>query len=114
MISPHLLSITHSYSYRTYDGVLEGRPSVALMIRSTREQAIRLWGQHIPSFVIEPATKNNILPGWTHMICATGPAKSEEMHGSHLIIIWFSEFTPDTNRVLSMVDWEKHAEDFEY
>lgn len=48
------------------------------------------------------------------MVSAIGPSLSEESDGSELVIIWYSELPPDTDRVLQAVDWKKHAQDFEY
>ena len=114
MISPHLLNIDASYSYRTYSGSLEGAsPSVTVMIESAKQEAEKLWGTRT-TLVINPGVKGSRLPSWTHMIEAHGPPKNEDMHGSELIIIWWSEMQPDTDRVLQAVDWEKHASDFQY
>lgn len=112
MISPHLLHINASYSYRTYGGCLEGAPSRAQMIEKAKREATDLWGTRA-TFIIDPPNQKH-LPGWTHMVWANGPEKDPENHGSELVVIWWSEFEPDTKRVLDAVDWEKHAEDFQY
>jgi hypothetical protein len=113
MISPHLLMIDASYSYRTYGGCLEGAPSVAVMMTAAKNRAEELWGKRA-SLVIDPTIKGKMLPPWTHMIWAHGPEKDPDNHGSELVIIWWSEMQPDTDRVLQAVDWEKHASDFQY
>lgn len=112
MISPHLLSIDASYSYRTYMGCLESTPAAAIMIVSAKNKVEKLWGKRT-TFVIDPPIKDKQLPTWTHIIWATGPAMSEDAHGSELIVVWFSELSPDTDRVLQAIDWEKHAKDFQ-
>jgi hypothetical protein len=113
MINPNDLTVDASYSYRTYLGSLEGAPSVAVMIESAKQQVKKLWGERT-IFLIDPIVKGKFLPRWTHILWATGPAKDEEMHGSELVILWYSELPPETDRVLSAVDWEKHAKDFQY
>lgn len=113
MISPHLLHIDASYSQRTYLGSLEGAPPTQVMIDHAKKQAKDMWGERA-TFVIDPPIKDKHLPGWVHMVWATGPEKDPENHGSELVVIWWSEMTPDTNRVLDAVDWEKYAKDFQY
>lgn len=100
-----------SHSYRTYLGCLEGAPSRAEVIKKAKREAEDLWGKRA-TLVIEPSGKG--MPVWTHMVWASGPAKGEDAHGSELVVIWWSEFSPDTMRVLDAVDWDKHAQDFEY
>lgn len=95
MISPHLLKVEISHSIcRGY------HPSTAKVL------AHDMWGDK-PTLVIESTKK--ILTKWCHMVLATGPALSEEAEKSELVIIWWSEMGPDTDRVLSAIDWEKHA-----
>lgn len=113
MVSPHLLHIDASYSSRTYIGVLEGLPSANKIIEKYKEQAKELWGERA-TLVMDPPIKNKRLPSWVHMIWATGPAIDDEDHGTELVIIWFSEFEPDTKRVLDAIDWEKNAKGFQY
>src|ERR1700722_3769215 len=105
MVSPHLLHIDASYSSRTYLGVLTGRPSVQHSIDQAKRQAKELWGER-PTLVIDPTIKGKRLPEWVHMVWARGPEKDPDNHGSHLVIIWWSEMQPDTDRVLAAVDWE--------
>lgn len=112
MISPHLLHIDASYSQRTYLGSLEGPPPAQVMIEHAKKQAKEMWGERA-TFVIEPP-KGKLLPRWVHMVWATGPANNEGYDGSELVVIWWSEITPDTNRVLDAVDWEKNAKDFQF
>lgn len=115
MISPHLLKLTAAYSYRTYGGCMEGAPSPAVMIESAKQQSKELWGGRA-TFIIEPKLKGKLLPTWTHMVMATGPVlgSAEEMDGSELCVIWWSELSPSVDRVLDAVDWEKHARNFGY
>jgi hypothetical protein len=112
VISPHLLRLDSSYSYRTYGGSLEGLPSRASMIEKAKREAQELWGERA-TFVIDPK-EGRKLPEWTHMVWASGPAKDAEMDGSELVVIWWSEMSPDTNRVLDAVDWQNLAKDFQY
>lgn len=112
MVSPHLLSLDASYSYRTYAGSLEGAPSVTVMIESAKQWAEKLWGKRT-TLIIDPTIKGRYLPRWTHMVWAKGPEKDSENDGSELIVVWWSELSPDTDRVLQAVDWEKHATDFQ-
>lgn len=113
MISPHLLQLDASYGYRTYAGCLEGIPSANSVIEEAKRTAKDMWGNRA-TFVIDPTIKGKRLPGWTYMIWAHGPAKDSEMDGSELVVIWWSEMSPDTNRVLDAVDWEKYAKDFQH
>lgn len=113
MVSPHLLSIDASYSSRTYIGCLEGIPSAAKMIEKYKEKAKSLWGERA-TLVMEPAVKGKTLPKWVHMIWAAGPALNDEDDGTELVIIWWSEFEPDTKRVLDAIDWEKNAKGFQF
>jgi len=97
MISPHLLNIavSHSISFNYYD--------------SAEAMARDLWGDKTPIFIIEKT--KNAKSKWCHMVLAKGPPLSDQAKESELIVIWFSEMGPDTERVLSIVDWEKHAAD---
>ena len=99
-ISPHLLRIDASYSYRVS----------AVDEFVAQDQAQNLWGEGSPIYVIQPS-KSKI--SWCHIVCATGPALSEGDAGSELVIIWWSNLTPDTERVLVAIDWEKHAKGFD-
>lgn len=120
MISPHLLSIDASHSQRTYLACMEGVPSANQMIESAKKLAVNMWGERA-TLVIDPTVKGKMLPTWCHMIWATGPiiqpadeTVSDDSHGSELVVIWWSEFEPDTKRVLDAVDWEKNAKGFYY
>jgi hypothetical protein len=113
MISPHLLRLEASYSYTTYGGCYEGPPSPKSCIEQARQQAEKLWGKHRPVLVIEPTVKSKMLSKWTHLVSGLGPAMDDDNDGSHLIVIWWSEMSPDTNRVLASVDWESHAKDYQ-
>jgi len=112
MISPHLLRIDASYSYRTYFGCLEGISSVQHCIEMAKKEVKKLWGD-LPILVLDPTVKNKLLPRWTHLVWASGPELTENMDGSQLVICWWSELVPDTERVLNIIDWEKHAKDFQ-
>lgn len=101
MISPHLLKVVESFSsshpdYR-YASIAKLCPHNLLGWEDT------------PILVLESKNKE---PKWVHMIKARGPALSEEADHSELVIIWWSEMGPDTERVLSAIDWEKHAKNY--
>jgi len=98
MISPHLLKVIESFS--TCDsGYNKSTATLA---------AKQLWADNnTPIFFLDPQKKN---PTWCHMVLARGPVLGDDdAEYSELIIIWWSEMTPDTSRVLSIVDWEHHA-----
>lgn len=96
MVSPHLLRVVESYS--------TSHPSHRKV--SAAKGAVQdIWGDR-PIFVIESKTKE---PKWCHIVLAKGPALNEDSKESELVIIWWSEMGPDTERVLSAIDWEKHA-----
>ena len=82
------------------------------MVESAKQEAEQLWGKRA-TLVIKATVKNNRLPKWTHMVWAQGPQKDSENDGSELVIIWWSELQPDTDRVLQAVDWEKLATDYQ-
>jgi hypothetical protein len=111
MISPHLLRVEVSYSYRTYSGWLEGNPSYKTLVAGAKQRVKNMWGDRA-IFVVESLNKNKKLPEWTHIVWANGPAQDSEKDGSELVIIFFSEMSPDTDRVLQVIDWEKHATDY--
>jgi hypothetical protein len=113
MINPNEIQIDYSYSYRTYAGVLDGGFGPKALIAKARIKAEDLWGPR-PTLLIDPGIKTSRFPEWTHMVWASGPALTEENDGSTLVIIWFSEMSPDTDRVLQAVEWAKYAEDFRY
>lgn len=114
MVSSHLLRLDASYSYRTYGGCLEGAPSRAHLIKLAQTQAIELWGER-PTFVIPPK-EGKLLPSWTHLAWASGPplGQDTEADGSQLVVIWWGEIQPDSDRVLSAIDWEQYAKNFGY
>jgi hypothetical protein len=82
--------------------------SIFLNERDARSAANDLWGDK-PVLVIPNHKKKS---SWTHMIWARGPASKDESLGTQLVVIWWSEFEPDTARVLAAIDWEKNAKDF--
>lgn len=102
MISPHLLKVVESHS-------TSFQKSVAM----AQAEANSMWGDR-PVFTIEP--KDWKKSKWCHMILAHGPILDSDLDddpkGSELIVIWWSEMEPDTSRVLSAVDWEKHAKNY--
>ena len=121
----YMKSISHFYSYRTYSGCLEGVPPLESTYNSIRNQAKKLWGMAIPIYIMEPIIQvipkkhhfgpYEMLPAWTHMVWADGSAKDSENHGSHLVIVWFSEEPiVSVSDIVDKVDWAAHAEDFQY
>ncbi len=103
MISPHLLKVVESFStsrlaYKD-DETLKQVPGYLLG-----------WDEQ-PVFLVGNSPTKSKKPTWCHMILARGPALNEEADHSELVVIWWSEMTPDTDRVLSIIDWEKHAKD---
>jgi hypothetical protein len=111
-VSPHLLTIDASYVYRSYAGCYEGAPSAAVMVESAKQKAQEMWGSR-PTLVLEPQLKGKMVPKYTYMVWINGPALTEDGDGSELVVIWWSEMTPDTDRVFKAIDWEKHAKDFQ-
>lgn len=99
MISPHLLQVHTSYSTRSL---------VCASESGSRYRAIEMWGTETPILILPNKNKN---PTWCHMIFADGPGLGQDAKKSNLIIIWWSEMSPDTDRVLSAIDWEKYAKD---
>lgn len=97
MISPHLLKVVESFSTNG-DTDREHAEDIART----------LWIGDRSVFFIETKNKE---PKWCHMVLARGPALNEGAEYSELVIIWWSEMGPDTERVLSAIDWEKHADD---
>jgi hypothetical protein len=108
MISPHLLHVVESFStsnqlYRT--------------VSAAKGCAFSLWKEYDPPiFVIETKNKEPRPSQWCHMILADGPVLESDLddnsQGSRLVIIWWSEMEPDTSRVFSVVEWEKHAKNY--
>jgi hypothetical protein len=109
-ISPHKLRLNASYSF-TYGELIQDTLSLTKIKQLAYLWATILWNER-PTFLIEPENKTAI-PSWTHLVWAKGPPLSEEAKNSELVIIWFSEMTPDTDRVLSVIEWEKHAQDIQ-
>jgi hypothetical protein len=73
-----------------------------------------MFGLYQPTHLMSATCKaTGKFPTWTHMVHVQGPALSETSDGSTLVIIWFSEFSPDTDRVLSFIEWEKYAKDYQ-
>lgn len=97
MVSPHLLKIQESFS-----------TTGTKRVDTAKSIANGMWGDR-PVLVMDKGPKKH---SWCHMIWAKGPAISEDNKGSELIVIWWSEFEPDTSRVLSAIDWEKNAKDY--
>jgi len=98
-MSPHLLKVKAAYSSSFQLDFSE---------ESVRNKAYELWGQR-PIHIL--ARDNMKDATWCHMIVANGPPLKGGKY-SELVIIWWSKLEPDTNRVLSIVDWEKYSEDF--
>lgn len=102
MVSPHLLKVRESFStsHRDYQYA-----SIAKLAPHNL-----LGWEDTPIYIIESKSKE---PKWCHMVLALGPVLGdEEATGSELVIIWWSEMGPDTERVLSAIDWEKHAKNY--
>lgn len=102
MVSPHLLHVVESYSTSLYT-----KKNQADVIVNNR------YGDDRPRFIIESTNKK---PKWLHIVLAQGPILETDLDddpkGSELVIVWWSEMEPDTSRVLSAVDWEKHAKNY--
>ena len=113
MIDTNQLRIDASYSYRTYAGCLEGCPTAKSCIKKARGEAVSLWGERA-TLLIDPTIKSDRLPAWTHLVWSIGPPLSDDAHGSELVVIWWSALSPDTERVLQSISWEKNAKDFQY
>lgn len=113
MIDTNQLRIDASYSYRTYAGCLEGCPTAKSCIKKARGEAVSLWGERA-TLLIDPTIKSDRLPPWVHMVWISGPPLSDQGDGSELVIIWFSELKPETDRVVHSINWEKNAKDFQY
>jgi hypothetical protein len=109
--------IEASHSIRTYphwmNHVLTEPLSARELMLEAPAVAENLWRQ-MPTLVIDPTIKAGKLPTWTHMVYAIGPTDTDGKHGTELCIIWWSEFSPDSERVLDAIDWDKHAQDFTY
>ena len=113
MINPQLLKVVSSYCYLSYQRHND-TVSAAIKINAASETSRSLWGDK-PIFVIQPKITNNKVPKYTYLVYAQGPSLSEESTvGSELIIIWWSELSPDTDRVLSAINWEKYAKEIKY
>lgn len=99
MISPHLLKVFESYSSSHSGNLFE---------KNARLIPDFLGWENKPVLVLNPSHKN---PKWVHAVLAEGPGLSEGSPRSELVVIWFSEMGPDTERVLAAIPWEKHAKD---
>ena len=94
MISPHLLKVVASHS--TSEVYYEEQARIHAHIE---------W-EGVPQLMLKYKKE----PGkWCHLVYAQGPGLTEDSQYSELVIIWWSEMGPDTERVLSAIDWEKHA-----
>lgn len=102
------------YTTQTYGGWLEGRPSKESVVKTFRAALAKMWGER-PTFV-KPMDdgRNGALPQWMHAAWVDGPETNDDAHGSHLVIVWFSDKQPSAEEALDGVDWKKHAEDFWY
>lgn len=101
MVSPHLLKVVESFStsHLAYkdDETLKSVPEYLLG-----------W-EDLPVIIVGESPTKKKKPTWCHMVWARGPSLDGKSEHSELVIIWWSEMTPDTSRVLGVVDWEKHA-----
>ena len=98
MISPHLLKVIESFSTTTH---FNKKDAETIARHVFNHASVPIY------FFDEPKKKTT----WCHMVYADGPKLKDDADSSELIIIWWSEMTPDTSRVLSIVDWEKYAQD---
>jgi hypothetical protein len=110
MISPHLLEVIYSYS--------SCHPSDMNMDNAKGIPSYLGWDiptsmhtEETPVLILGSPNKDS---KWLHAIMAEGPVlnNEENVKVSELIIIWWSQMGPDTDRVLSAVDWEKHAKNY--
>lgn len=101
MVSPHLLTVVESFS----------TSQLAYEDDETLKQVPEniLYWEDIPVIIVGKSPTKNKKPTWCHMVWARGPALEDGTKCSELVIIWWSEMTPDTSRVLGIVDWGKHA-----
>jgi len=108
------LTLDAIYITRTYAGVLEGIPDEAYVLDSARSQARALFGSDRPTYLrVDPHHQR--LPTCRTIAWIIGPEMDKSMHGSHCVVIWFSD-TPslDPHTILGDTPWEDVAKDFEY
>jgi hypothetical protein len=102
MVSPHLLKVVESFS-----------TSIGFNQQDALSIARHVFNHpDVPVFFFDEPKKKAT---WCHMVYGQGPKlKDEEADASELIVIWWSEMSPDTSRVLNIVDWERHAKDVQF
>jgi hypothetical protein len=121
-----VINVEASYSYLTlggkcfegaivYGASLNHNPTAAEVILHAKDQIFNLWGlpNEDDALVLNANFDDKHIPKWTHMIWATGPVTEDsDDDGTELFIIWFSEMSPDTDRVLDAIDWNKNAKGY--
>jgi hypothetical protein len=118
------ITCDEKFSYKTYGGSLEGLPPLQVMLDLVNRRIEKSWGQDRPTHIIPYVVATTIgfrgetkerLPTWCHCYWFNSytPIKDPSEHGSHLIVVYFSEQSSvDPDEVLKLVDWNKYAEDF--
>jgi hypothetical protein len=107
MISPHLLDIIYSYS-SSHPSDLDKKGAKGIPGYLGWDVHTSVHSEETPVLVLGDPNKDT---KWVHAILVEGPPLNDEegIQVSALIIIWWSQMGPDTDRVFSVVNWEKHA-----
>jgi hypothetical protein len=119
--------MTGLHVFDTYAGVLAGWPSPETVVNGAREKAegLRKWEGPAPIHIVEPRRVTShpatvagrqpaLIPRWTYMALLEGPPKDAKMHGSHILLVWFSDSRPGERVELPDVDVAALAEDFKF
>lgn len=112
----HLDSLSIS---RVYGGVLEGRPSVKMMLDSHLQRLTRQWGPRATVVLLDVENlKDDRLPEYIIAAWMNSYEPVRDGFGSEIVVVWFSEdghiSLPDNLiSVITDVDWENKASDWE-
>jgi hypothetical protein len=118
------------YVSGTYGGFLSG-PSKSRLLETNKRllediqtsKCNRVFGYDFPVYLhcsSEPDFLSQRLPPVYVMAYLSSGAllQDDASNGSHLILIWLQELQEDAfvkvSKVVSEVDWEKHAKDFQF
>lgn len=119
------IKISALYLCGTYDGLLLGRlddkwRNIELVNVKIDRESQKLFGAHVPYCIVDyhEIEYSKRLPPeivFARLDCGEVVKKGD---GSHLILVWLQDSSRDpfaeASEKLKTINWEEHAEDFEY
>lgn len=122
MSSGHEVKLSRLYMKETYSGVIEGTPETAsrYILEEISHQIKKIMPPGSPLVLIEENVKALPQLEWIAEFTSYQAVERDDLdYGSRLYVCWFTEEVYKSLRetiegILSNIDWDKSAEDYDY